>query len=628
MGSSDKHLPRGVSRLLPERRPRDREATLSAVERISALTHLVASAEYLARPAERRHGGLNNWDVSRRAFHSRSPRVGKVADVFAKRRMTDGVHVVRIAAALALVLRTPARTRGVADALLAGTSAAVYPRHHYGTDGSDQVAFLVQTAATLARAGRAPRIVDTCLWYVALQATLAYAVSGWAKLAGPSWRSGEALPGVMRTLSYGDPAGWRLAARYPRSTRAAGVGILALECLFPAVFVWRGRLAPAILGSAMVFHVATARLMGLGRFVTSFGSFHPAVLYVTAPAVATDERGRVAAKRDDTLPNLCAAMLGGSLVAATIAQARRRAKVRRGRGDEQLVTVSTGNVLAFRRTGSEDRTGPVVILEAGLGSTAEHWALLEESMAERHQVVTYSRAGYGRSVYAHDGAYALDVALRDLLDLVEHIGHDGPVVLIGHSLGGWLVARAAERRPDLFAGIALVDSSHPGELQRSSRQAQSRDVLTGGLALMPGSLALGLGALLAPPGWIATLPKSVRGLALAQYRDPGMWRSALREWRATQAEFDAFETRLPRIEAPLLVLTAGFTARNDPIQQELHGELAAMSANARHEVVDRADHLQVLTDDRAARRVLDHVERFLADVVRNGDVRDGDAGRR
>ncbi len=44
-----------------------RQQALSRIERTSTLTHLVASLEHLFRPAERRPGGMNNWEISRDA---------------------------------------------------------------------------------------------------------------------------------------------------------------------------------------------------------------------------------------------------------------------------------------------------------------------------------------------------------------------------------------------------------------------------------------------------------------------------------------------------------------------------------------------------------------------------------
>jgi pimeloyl-ACP methyl ester carboxylesterase len=584
-----------------------RLTALTRMERIAAVTHLVASLEYLARPRDRRRGGLNNWDISGRALHVRSPRLARVLDVVADRRVTTAVHALRVPVALSLLAPTSRGARLAADATLAASSAALYPRHHYGTDGSDQVSFLVQSVAAFARANQTrPHIVDAALWYAALQAVLSYTVSGWAKLAGPSWRSGDALTGVTRTLTYGDPLAWKLFRRYPRMARLLGTSVVAMECTFPIVLAGRGRLAPLMLASATAFHVGNARIMGLGRFVWAFLSMHPAVLYASGPRERPDER------RDDAMPKVAAAATVGALSAALLGQANRRSTVLKGRGDERRLTARSGNELAYRRLGPGD--GPAIVLESGLIATAEHWEWIAGELAERFPTVTYNRAGYGPSAYRARGPYTLDVAVADLADLVRHVGGTRPVVIVGHSLGGWLALRAAHEAPEHVAGVGLLDSSHPGEMQRSTRQAQGQEVLSSSLTLMPISLSLGLGALLKRPDWVDTLPEEVQRLALAQYRDPRLWAAGQREWRATIAEFGAFDGQLPRIGVPLLVMTAGLTAANDPVQQELHRELADAAPRAELRVLEGADHDQVLTHPKAARRVAEHIGAFAASL--------------
>ena len=58
-----------------------------------------------------------------------------------------------------------AMRRIAANGLLAASSWALHPRHHYGTDGSDHVSFLSSAAALIARtAGRRTAVSDHVLW--------------------------------------------------------------------------------------------------------------------------------------------------------------------------------------------------------------------------------------------------------------------------------------------------------------------------------------------------------------------------------------------------------------------------------------------------------------------------------
>lgn len=62
----------------------------------------------------------------------------------------------------------------------------------------------------------------------------------------------------------------------------------------------------------------------------------------------------------------------------------------------------------------------------------------------------------------HDPAYPVESGWRRLRDeliaFVEREAGGTPVQLVGHSLGGYLSLMAASRRPDLAAGVVLIDS--------------------------------------------------------------------------------------------------------------------------------------------------------------------------
>ncbi len=101
-----------------------------------------------------------------------------------------------------------------------------------------------------------------------------------------------------------------------------------------------------------------------------------------------------------------------------------------------------------------DADGPPVVLLHGLASTHRWWGLVAARLAGR-RVVRFDHRGHGQSSTPPDGytigAFADDtVAVLDALDT-------GRCLVAGHSFGAAVAMEVAARRPDLVAGLCLVD---------------------------------------------------------------------------------------------------------------------------------------------------------------------------
>lgn len=585
-----------------------RAKAIDHMERASAATHLMSSLEHLANRKQRRKGGVNNWQVTRDSMLATSTPVRRFLDTVSKPVVTDCIHAARVASSLALLApRSPAPVRIAANGLLAASSWALHPRHHYGTDGSDQVSFLSSAAALIARtAGRRTAVSDHVLWTVALQATLSYAVSGWAKLAGRSWREGTALAGVTRTMTYGDRRVWQLTQRFPRTARMLGASVLALECTFPLAYAAGGKFAKAYSAGTSAFHVAVGQIMGLGRFVPSFTSMHAPILYTARRTHASGDDSR-----NDAVPRTAAVAGLAIAIAAIAARQRNRRITLAGRGDERTLRLHDGNAITYRVVGDEADGSPVFVLENALLGTTEHWEWLVEALREHGVVVVSNRAGYGGSTAKKGTALTLDDLTDHLVQVAEHTAGSRPVVLIGHSLGGYLALEAANRLNRAPRAVCLVDSSHPDELKRSKRQELGAAALSEGLTLTAASLEAGAGLLLDVPDWVRGMPAAAQRTMLAQYRDARMWRAAKREWAAVLHDFGDTGP-LSRTEVPVLSISADRTVREDDAQREMHTELAGLSSAGRHLVIPDADHDSLLTNPHHARATADEIVRFVS----------------
>lgn len=112
---------------------------------------------------------------------------------------------------------------------------------------------------------------------------------------------------------------------------------------------------------------------------------------------------------------------------------------------------------------------PALVFVHGLGGTTATWDGVVATMSPRHLTVAVDLLGHGASPVPDDPAlYTRDAALADLDDVLAAI--DGPAVLVGHSLGGYLSLAHAATRPGAVAGIAVLNTG-PGFRDPDKREA-------------------------------------------------------------------------------------------------------------------------------------------------------------
>lgn len=593
--------------------PISRSRALGVSERLAALTTLSSALEYLHQHRHMDPGGLNDWEVMKRTPEAKSVTLRKAADMVSGKKVTLALHATRAAVSIGMLLPGKSRWRGVGSLFLSGTNCLMQARHRYGTDGSDQVANLVQSVTGVARLAKKSETQDALLWYIGIQASMSYAVSGWVKLVGDKWRDGTALPGVMRTRTYGSEPFYRLTLRYPKTFKVVQHSTLAMECLFPLVHVASGRFTRPFLAAAGSFHVANGFIMGLGRFMTAFPAMHPMVAYTTAPKTHPAVAGR-----DDRAAKAAALLLAGGIAASVVIAAQRRAVVLEGWPTSRKVVTRHGNELMYEAGGPES-DAPVLVFCAGLASTSEHFAWITEWFAHGsdHAVVSYARAGYAGSRRRSKATYELTESVDDLEDLVRAVVPENrKVVLVGHSLGGDLIRRVAERMPERLAGLVYLDPSHPAELQRSDRQRAGAKDLRVTLTHVARYVQLGTGVLMSRPGWVDRLPPAYREKVFAQYTDARLWAAGKREWLAVEKEFTEFTGAIDPVTTPALIIAAQQTVDQDPEQFLLYNELARVHQSHGErdavEVIEGADHDTMLTEARYAHQAARLMADFLA----------------
>lgn len=108
------------------------------------------------------------------------------------------------------------------------------------------------------------------------------------------------------------------------------------------------------------------------------------------------------------------------------------------------------------RTLESDGEGPVVIALHGFADGAEGWKRTADHMASLgRRLVAVDMPGFAQGPPLHQGPVLAQLG-RFTLEVVEHYARDHKVVLMGHSLGGCVALRVAERLDNQLAGVVGV----------------------------------------------------------------------------------------------------------------------------------------------------------------------------
>ena len=111
------------------------------------------------------------------------------------------------------------------------------------------------------------------------------------------------------------------------------------------------------------------------------------------------------------------------------------------------------------------------------GITANHrnFALLAEALPE-HRLLAPDLRGRGAS-RTLPGPFGIDRHAEDVAGLITTSAR--PVVLVGHSMGGFVAAALVRRFPDLVSGLVLVDGGLPFRLPEGIHADQAIELTLG-----------------------------------------------------------------------------------------------------------------------------------------------------
>jgi pimeloyl-ACP methyl ester carboxylesterase len=132
------------------------------------------------------------------------------------------------------------------------------------------------------------------------------------------------------------------------------------------------------------------------------------------------------------------------------------------RSEGPPVTTADGVVLH-----TEVDEGPAddftLVLVHGYALSLDCWYFQRRHFRGRVRQVLYDLRSHGRSSRSAREHCHLDQLAADLEQILDEVVGDGPVVLLGHSMGGMTILRLAQSRPELFGsrvvGVGLLHTS-------------------------------------------------------------------------------------------------------------------------------------------------------------------------
>ena len=220
------------------------------------------------------------------------------------------------------------------------------------------------------------------------------------------------------------------------------------------------------------------------------------------------------------------------------------------------------------------------------------WQKQGDALRASCRVIVPDLRGFGDSE-GKPGTTSMAEFAADLHGLLQQL-NTGPVVFIGHSMGGYLTLAFARQFPQMLHGLMLVATKAGADTQQAAagRRATAEKVRAEGVKVVVEAMAA---KMLATSNPDAAMAEQVRGL-MAPSRPEGVIAALL-----GMAERPDSSPLLAGISVPTLVVTGADDSIIPPAESE---KLAAAIPGAQLSVIPRAGHLVAFEQPDAFNRAL------------------------
>lgn len=225
--------------------------------------------------------------------------------------------------------------------------------------------------------------------------------------------------------------------------------------------------------------------------------------------------------------------------------------------------------LAYTDEGSGEVT---VVAMPGLPGSGRDFRWLAPALRDSFRVVRLDPPGYGASARSDWSGMTTEQRAESVIALIEHLDV-APVVLVGHSAGGAVVAHIAAHHPELVRASVMISATGPqAHLARAPMQLLAQPLR---LSVVRKVLAPAIRRLYALQGFPSYLTDDERAFALLD---------------AVEVDFAAHRANLVAMRTPTMVVWA----TDDPVipTATFHALAAAVPDGPRLEFGDGGHNVQ------------------------------------
>jgi pimeloyl-ACP methyl ester carboxylesterase len=108
-----------------------------------------------------------------------------------------------------------------------------------------------------------------------------------------------------------------------------------------------------------------------------------------------------------------------------------------------------------------DASDVTLVFVHGYALSMDCWHFQRRDLRGKHRMIFYDQRSHGRSTRSAAELCRISQLAADLAQILQEVAGEGPVILIGHSMGGMTIMELARQRPEWFGAAEPIDGVGP-----------------------------------------------------------------------------------------------------------------------------------------------------------------------